>query len=45
MIMLVGFWDTVMITKPIGIAWAVEKALLFCFKIRYSKHWLFSPLA
>jgi len=25
MIMLVGFRDTVMITKPIGIAWTAEK--------------------
>jgi len=42
MIMLVGFRDTFIITKPIGIAWSTEKILLFCSKFRYSKHWLFS---
>jgi len=45
MIMLVGFRDTFMITKPLPIAWTTQKALLFCSKIRYSKHWLFILLA
>jgi len=45
MIMLVGFRDTFMITKPMGITWTTQEALLFSSKIRYSKHWLFSLLA
>jgi len=44
---LLDFLDVVMtsmVTKPIPIAWTTQKALVFCYKIRQSKHWLFSLL-
>jgi len=42
---LLAFWILLwlawLLTQSIAIAWTTQKALLFCSKIRYSKHWLF----